>query len=55
MPLMKVQVNGKIGWRYGRSGKVYVGKNGRKRAIEQMKAMIANGYKPEDTTQKEQT
>lgn len=48
MPLLRCQVNGKVGWKYGKHGKCYVGKNGKKRAIQQMKAIIASGYKPEE-------
>ena len=41
MPLVKVQVNGKVGWRIGLTGKVYIGKNGKKRALLQLKALLA--------------
>ena len=34
-----------MGWKYGEHGTCYVGKKGKKKAIKQMKAMYANGYK----------
>lgn len=46
MPLMRCQVDGKFGWKYGPNGHCYTGPDAKKKAIEQMKAMIAAGYKP---------
>lgn len=45
MPFMHCQVKGKRGWKYGRSGKCYAGKSGKKRAQRQARAMHAAGYK----------
>ena len=39
MPLQKVGTK----WRYGKSGKLYASKA---KAIRQMKAMLASGYRP---------
>lgn len=44
MPLQRCNNNGKTGWRWGNSGKCYTGANGRKRAIQQMRAIRASGY-----------
>ena len=41
MPIHKVA----DGYRWGNHGKVYRGKNGKKKAIKQMKAAFANGYR----------
>lgn len=41
MPITKVQVNGKVGWRYGLTGQVFVGKNGKQRALQQQKNQLA--------------
>jgi len=47
MPLQQCVTNkGKAGWRFGKHGKCYPGKSGKARAKAQMRAMIANGYKP---------
>lgn len=50
MPLMKVTVQRKgkkiQGWRYGPSGHVYTGPGARAKALLQMHAMFAAGYKP---------
>lgn len=40
MPITKVQVNGKVGWRFGLTGQVFVGKNGKKRALQQQKNQL---------------
>ena len=45
MPLMRCQTNGKRGWKYGRSGKCYAGRFGKAKAIKQMRAMFASGYR----------
>ena len=44
MPLQKVTVKGKTGWRYGKSGKVYFGKTGKARALKQMQAILASDF-----------
>lgn len=52
MPIKRCQANGKAGWKFGDSGTCYIGKTGKKRAIRQMKAMYANGYKGPQGTDK---
>lgn len=42
MPFIKTKSGG---IKYGNSGKTYYGKNAKKKAIKQMKAMRASGYK----------
>lgn len=42
MPLKSCQSKGKSGTKYGSSGHCYVGKTGRAKAIEQMKAIKAS-------------
>jgi len=42
MPIKKV---GKDGYKFGNSGKLYKGKGAKDKAVAQMKAMYANGYK----------
>ena len=45
MPFMPCKSKGKRGVKYGRSGKCYTGKGGRKKAGKQAAAMHARGYK----------
>jgi len=45
MPIQKCVKDGKSGWKWGKSGKCYTGKNARDRALKQMKAIMAKGYK----------
>jgi hypothetical protein len=46
MPVRKVQgPNGKVGYQWGESGKVYTGPDARKRAEQQGRAVRAGGYK----------
>ena len=47
MPLIAVRnKDGKVtGWKFGKRGKVYKGKDAKKKAKRQMAAMYANGYK----------
>lgn len=42
MPLLKCQVNGKMGWKYGASGKCFVGPQGKSKATIQGRAIEAN-------------
>lgn len=45
MPVMRVRgPGGKIGYRWGRSGKIYYGSDARERAAEQGRAAYAAGY-----------
>jgi hypothetical protein len=37
-------VNGKSGWRYGKSGKCYTGKDAKRKAYIQRAAIINSGY-----------
>jgi hypothetical protein len=45
MPVHKVTKNGKTGYQWGNSGKVYTGKDAEKKASEQGRAAHANGFK----------
>ncbi len=42
MPVMKTTKNGKTGYRWGKSGKVYTGKDAKKKAEAQGRAVKAN-------------
>lgn len=42
MPVKKV---GKSGYKWGKSGKIYHGKNAKEKAERQAKAIYASGYK----------
>lgn len=42
MPIYRV---GKEGWRWGKHGKLYKGKDAKRKAWKQAKAAYANGYK----------
>ena len=42
MPVKRVTKNGKKGWKWGKSGKVYASKSG---AQKQARAIYASGYK----------
>lgn len=39
MPLQRCTVNDKKGWRWGESGKCYLGPGGRRKALRQMRAI----------------
>lgn len=39
MPLMKCTKNGESGWKFGESGKCYVGENAKEKALEQGRAI----------------
>lgn len=46
MPVRRVQgPNGKVGYQWGESGKVYTGPGARERAERQGRAVRAGGYK----------
>ena len=45
MPVQKVTVGGKTGYRWGKSGKVYTGSGAKAKAERQGKAARARGYK----------
>jgi hypothetical protein len=45
MPIKKCGIKGKSGWKWGNSGKCYVGPGAKKKAGKQAKAAYANGYK----------
>ena len=49
MPLERCGSDGK-GWRYGKSGKCYTGKDAKKKAIRQFLGMKYNGYKGDLTS-----
>lgn len=42
MPIIKVYKNGKTGYKYGKSGKVYFGRGAKKKAEKQMRAIYAS-------------
>ena len=45
MPVHKVTKNGKTGYQWGTSGKVYFGAQAKAKATKQAKAIYASGYK----------
>ena len=45
MPLMRCTKAGKSGWKWGKPGACYTGRNALKKAMEQMRAIFASGYK----------
>jgi hypothetical protein len=45
MPVHKVMVNGKPGYKWGSSGKVYTGPGAAQKAAQQGQAVYASGYK----------
>lgn len=45
MPVHKVRENGKVGYKWGTSGKVYFGSGAAEKAAKQGQAAHANGYK----------
>lgn len=47
MPVQKCQSKGKSGWKYGKEGKCYTGKDAKKKAIKQGLAIAQQqGRKP---------
>jgi hypothetical protein len=47
MPVMRVQgPNGRIGYRWGTTGKIYTGPDARARAAAQGRAAYRSGYRP---------
>jgi hypothetical protein len=45
MPVMRCKAKGKSGYKYGRSGKCYVGKGSRAKAARQGRAIEANRHR----------
>ena len=45
MPLKKCTSKGKKGWKWGNHGKCYTGKDAKRKATKQARAIYANGYK----------
>jgi hypothetical protein len=45
MPIKKVYTSKGVGYKWGNSGKVYYGKQGKSKAGKQMKAIYSSGYK----------
>ena len=41
MPVEKVKIGGRVGYRWGKQGKVYTGKDAKKKATRQGKAIKA--------------
>lgn len=50
MPVHKATQNGKSGYQWGNSGKVYTGAGAKAKATAQGRAAYANGYKSKDST-----
>ena len=48
MPVHKVRENGRVGYRWGNSGKTYFGPGAMDRAAAQGRAAYAAGYKGSD-------
>ena len=44
MPIQRCSVSGKRGWKWGQSGKCYIGAGARRRAVRQARAIRASGY-----------
>lgn len=44
MPIQKIRREGRVGYRWGRSGKIYWGPGGRAKAVLQAQAAYASGY-----------
>ncbi len=42
MPLLKCQINGKLGWKFGATGKCFTGSQGRSKAVKQGRAIQAS-------------
>lgn len=42
MPIYKITQKGKTGYRYGKHGKIYFGKNAKQKAETQMRAIYAS-------------
>lgn len=45
MPIQTVRREGRVGYRWGRHGKIYWGKGGRAKALLQAQAAYAAGYR----------
>jgi hypothetical protein len=45
MPIQPCVKNGKQGYKWGKSGTCYTGKNAKQKALAQMRAIYAQGYK----------
>ncbi len=45
MPVHPVKRKGKTCYQWGRSGKIYCGKNAKSKAAKQARAIYASGYK----------
>lgn len=49
MPIQRVQgPGGKIGYRWGTTGKIYTGPDAKERAARQGRAAYRSGYRPKD-------
>jgi hypothetical protein len=47
MPVMRIQgPGGRIGYRWGTTGKIYTGPDAKEKAIRQGQAAYRNGYRP---------
>jgi hypothetical protein len=45
MPIKKAKKGGKSGYKWGSRGKTYTGKSGHSKAVKQMRAAYAHGYR----------
>ncbi len=45
MPVQRCTENGKMGWKYGKTGKCYAGKDGKAKAARQGRAIEASQAK----------
>jgi len=45
MPVHKVRRGGKVGYQWGKHGKIYFGKGAKAKAERQARAIYASGYK----------
>lgn len=55
MPVRKVTVNGRTGYQWGTSGKVYTGPGAQARAQAQGRAAYASGYRSKNSGQQRRT
>ena len=53
MPVHKVTVDGRVGYRWGQHGKIYFGDAGKEKAAAQGRAAYAAGYRPNKPPKKQ--
>lgn len=52
MPVMRVEKNGRVGYRFGQSGHIYYGRGAEAKARLQERAAYASGYKGDKAASK---